>query len=170
MSASAAVKSDKSNRGFTLIEMLVVVGVLALILGMIGLEFVGVVSHTLHTRANTDAQAQSRLIMTKVTDEMHAAFPDVTDCPSFPDAKCGVPYGQLVVVQPAPNSTPGPIAQFYRVHQGALNSPVHQCADTRPCPPYDEVTILINPLVPGELDEIVAPALGGLATTTVLGL
>ncbi len=47
----------RRSEGFTLIEMLVVIGLVGLILTLIGLEFVAVVNHTLHTRAETDAAA-----------------------------------------------------------------------------------------------------------------
>lgn len=167
-----SMRSRRQLRGFSILEMLMVCVILGLVLSMIGYEFVGVVSTALHTRANTDAQAQSRLIMTKVEHEMHAAFPDISDCPSFPDAKnCPSPLGTLVVVQPAPKGTPGPVAEFYRVRQGSLNVAIPKCPTTqRPCPPYDLVTIQLNALVPGELDETVQPATGaGPSSTTVIG-
>jgi prepilin-type N-terminal cleavage/methylation domain-containing protein len=157
------VRRTQPARGFTLIEMLVVVGIFGLILTAIGLEFSGVVSHTLHTRANTDAEGGARIMLTGVSDEMRAAFPDLTDFPLGPPP---------TVTQPAVNST-GPVAQFYRVHQGSLGDPIPACAapnNLAPCPPFDVVTIQIDPLKPGVLEKLAQPvAGGGPSVRTVLG-
>src|SRR5579872_274965 len=150
----------RHNRGFTLVEMLTVLVVLGLVLSMIGLEFYGVVSNTLHTRANMDAESIARLGMSKVSNEMRLAFPDTTDNLALP-----------AVVQPA--ATAGPVADFFKVHQGSLGQPIPVCPALSlnpgaPCPPYDEVVIQINPKVPGELDEIITPVKGKTLPAIVL--
>src|SRR5579864_7930837 len=88
--------------GFTLVEMLVSLGIIGLILTLIGLEFVGVVNHTLHTRANTDAESQARLIMSQVSTQLRTAYFDVSDYPTTAPAK----WLPVVSPLPAPSASP----------------------------------------------------------------
>ena len=132
--------------------MMTVIIILGLVLSMIGLEFYGVVSNTLHTRANMDAESMARITMSKVSNEMRLAFPDFTD--NLP---------QKAVVQPGGlPATPGPIAEFFTVQPGSLVPGAPICGPTHPnangpCPPFNDVVIQINPKIPGELDETVTP-------------
>jgi type II secretory pathway pseudopilin PulG len=143
--------------GFSIIETLIAVAVVGLILTLIGLEFVGVVDDTLHTRANTDAESQARLIMARVSTRMRTSFYDVTD---------NIP-GPLPVVSPV--ATSAPYVTFYRVRPGGLQGPIPLCtpgnahSGGEPCPPFELVTIQMNPIKPGELDEIITPQPGGTA-------
>src|SRR5579872_4308126 len=156
-------KFNAGSRGFTLLEMLTVVVVVGLVLSMMGLEFYGVVSNTLHTRANMDAETMARLAAAKVNKEMRLAAQDTTDN-----------LAQPAIVQPggATKPTPGPIAEFYRVQQGSLGQAIPICGGTinpgAPCPPFDDVVIQIDPKVPGELDEIVTPVKTGIAETPIV--
>lgn len=153
----------RSAGGFTLVEMLVVISVFGLILTLIGLEFVSVVDNTLHTRANTDAESQARIVMGKVTTHMRTAFFDVTDA---------VPGSPRPVA--SPYQTSAPYVTFYRVAKGGLGGPIPPCPaggihnGGEPCPPYELVTIQMNALNPGELDEIITSMPGGNAQPPII--
>ena len=155
----------KRVRGFGIIDTLVAVAMFGLILTLIGLEFVGVVDDTLHTRANTDAESQARVIMAKVTSHMRTSFFDYTDFPAQPTA--------LPVVSPTPTASAGYVT-FYRVSKGSLAGPIPTCTAGpgqnagAPCPSFELVTIQMNPLKPGELDEIITPMPSGVAQPPIV--
>jgi prepilin-type N-terminal cleavage/methylation domain-containing protein len=146
--------------GFTLVETIVAVSIVGLILTLVGLEFVGTVNHMLHTRAQTDAESQARVIMSKIDTQMRSAYFDWTDFP--------LPSGSPLAVvspQPAPSASADYIA-FYRVSAGGMPVPVPTASPGTinagaPAPPYDLVTIQMSTTKPGELDEIISPPLGG---------
>jgi prepilin-type N-terminal cleavage/methylation domain-containing protein len=167
---SMRTRARRHSGGFTLVEMLTVVAVIGLILTMLSLEFISVVSTTLHTRANTDAESQARTIMAKVDAHLRAAY---FDYPDFPPGASPVP---VISPVPAASATPLGYVTFYRVRANQLATTPPTCGPNQPyvqgapCPLFDQVTIELNPRVPGELDEIVQPASGGGTTaTTVLG-
>jgi prepilin-type N-terminal cleavage/methylation domain-containing protein len=144
-----------SSRGFTLVEMITVVAILGLILTLLGYEFLSVISDTLRTRANTDAESQARVIMQKIDTHLRVAYYDYVDNPT--------PKTVEPVVSPLPQSsaTPVPYVVFYRVAAGGLANTTPQFCPAgtpiagAPCPPFELVTIQLNPLNPGELDELI---------------
>lgn len=146
----------RRSAGFTLIETCVAIAIFGLVLTAIGLEFVSVVDHTLHTRADSDAESQARLIMARVSGHMRTAYFDVTDFPTMPAVKA------VPVVSPVPLSSPTSSVTFYRVSKGGLATPVPVCSpgtpnQGSPCPPFELVTIALSTSNPGELDEMIAP-------------
>ncbi len=153
-------RAAQQSAGFTLVETIVAVSIVGLILTLVGLEFVGAVNHMLHTRADTDAESQARVIMSKVDTQMRSAYFDWTDFP-LPSAS---PYA-VVSPQPVPSATADYVA-FYRVSQGGMTVPVPTASPGAvnagaPTPPYDLVTIEMSATKPGELDEVISPPLGG---------
>jgi len=158
---------NRRNYGFTLVEMITVVAVFGLILTLLGLEFVSVVDHTLHTRASTDAESQARIIMSKVETHLRTAYFDYTD---FPSATATPAVASPL---PASSATPAAFVTFYRVTPGSMATTPPTCAPSSPlkgalCPPFDLVTIQINPLIPGELDEIVTQLPSGVVEPTIV--
>jgi prepilin-type N-terminal cleavage/methylation domain-containing protein len=149
----------KTSSGFTLVEMIVAVSIFGLILALIGFEFVSVVDKTLHTRANTDAEAQARLAMAKVSKDMRSGYFDYKDYPA------ATPYP---ILSPLPGASAGYVA-FYHVSKGGLGSIPGTCTTSPnigiPCPPFELVTIQMSPTTPGELDEITIPQPGGIPSS-----
>jgi prepilin-type N-terminal cleavage/methylation domain-containing protein len=150
-------RKHKFVRGFTLVEMITVVFILGLILTLLSYEFLSVIDDTLRTRSNTDAESQARVIMQKIETHMRVAYYDYVDMP---------PGSPIPVVSPLPqgSATPAPYVVFYRVSAGGLaNTTPRQCGPGvgnsaltgAPCPPFELVTIQLNPLNPGELDELI---------------
>jgi hypothetical protein len=146
--------------------MLIVLVLVGLILTLLGFELVSAVGDTLHTRANIDAESQARVTMQKIDTHLRVAYYDYVDDPN--------PGTPLPVISPIPAPTPSaaPYITFYRVASGGLSSTnPQQCKGSigsggplansgAPCPPFELVTIQLNPSVPGELDEIVTPLPG----------
>lgn len=155
-------KQSRSRRGFTLVEMITVVAIIGLILSLLSLEFISVVNSTLHSRANTDAQSQARVIMSKVETHLRNAYFDYSDY--------GLTQSPAPVISPVPVSSAGYVL-FYRTVPGQLSKTTPTCpSSNEPCPQFESVLIQINPKVPGELDEIVTPQPSGPAQpATVLG-
>jgi prepilin-type N-terminal cleavage/methylation domain-containing protein len=149
-------RDRRLSRGFTLVEMITVVAILGLILTLLGYEFLSVISDTLRTRANTDAESQARIIMQKIDTHLRVAYYDYVDNPN--------PLVAEPIVSPTPmpvSATPVPYVVFYRVKAGGLaNTTPILCPKGypiagAPCPPFELVTIQLNPLNPGELDELI---------------
>jgi len=160
------VKARRVSRGITLVELLVVITIIGLILTLLGLEFVSVVNSTLHSRANTDAESQARLIMSKVETRLRSSYWDYTDF-------SGLNASPEPVISPLPGSSAGYLL-FYRSSPGQLTTGLGPCGnpafDGAPCPQFETVLIQMNPSVPGELDEIITPQPSGTAEpVTVLG-
>lgn len=104
--------------------------------------------------------------MSKVETHLRTAYYDYVDAPA------GSPNP---VVAPVPGpSTPSTFVTFYRVQPGQMPNPAPTCPGSSlkgaPCPPFELVTIQLNPLTPTELDEIVTlePS-GKVEPTTILG-
>ncbi len=150
---------NRATRGFTLVEMITVVAIIGLILTLLSLEFISVVNSTLHSRANTDAESQARVIMAKIETHMRSAYFDYTDFTGSP----------APVISPIPGASAGYVL-FYRSAPGQLSPAMNTCSDGAPCPQFETVLIQMNPKVSGELDEIITPQPGGAALpATVLG-
>jgi type II secretory pathway pseudopilin PulG len=142
----------REQRGTTIIELMTVVVIVGLILTLLGFEFVSVVNSTLHSRANTDAESQARVIMSKVETHMRNAYFDYTDF-----SVNGTPDP---VISPVPGASSGYVL-FYRTVPGQLTPATTTCGNNEPCPQFESVLIEMNPLVPGELDEIDTPQPNG---------
>lgn len=161
---------SRRNSGFTLVEMITVVAVFGLILTLLGLEFVSVVSTTLHTRANTDAESQARIIMSKVETHLRVAYYDYVDNPPGSPVPVASPLPPL----PGASPMPTPFVTFYRVSAGGLvgsGTPTLctvQGVSNVPCPPFELVTIQINPLKLGELDELITPVKSGVQEAPIV--
>jgi prepilin-type N-terminal cleavage/methylation domain-containing protein len=150
-------QQSRRVRGFTLVEMIVVVAVIGLILSLVSLEFISVVSTVLHTRANTDAESQARTAMSKIGSQVRSSYWDYVDYPPFQDTG---------VASPQPGTTTVPYIAFYRVTPGSLVSMPNPCTSPgvnfgAPCPPFELVTIELSATTPGELDEIITPQPNG---------
>src|ERR1700736_2279662 len=161
-------RSRRQDAGFTLVETIVAVSIFGLVLTLIGLEFVGVVNHTLHTRADTDAEAQARLVMAKVSTQMRSAYFDWTDYPTQ------LAINALPVISPTPGvlatATPANFVAFYRVSKNELSVIPPVCTPPAsnagaPCPKFDLVTIQMSTTKPGELDEIVTQMPSGVPSS-----
>lgn len=154
--------------GFTVMEMITVIFIIGLILSLLGFEFVSVIDKTMHTRANTDAESQARIIMSKVETHMRTAYFDYVDYN-------GPTASPNPVISPLPGSAATDFVIFYRVHAGALaTTPPTACPAGplvgAPCPPFDQVTIQFSPNTPGELDEdITEVSTGNVEPPIVLG-
>jgi prepilin-type N-terminal cleavage/methylation domain-containing protein len=146
------------SRGFTIIEMLTVVAILGLILSLVSLEFINVVSDTLHTRADTDAEAQARLAMSKISTQMRTGYWDYIDFPN----PSPTPYP---VVSPLPNTTTLPYVAFYRAVPGDLSAGMPVLGNGAPNTTFELVTFQMNALQPGELDEVTTVQPNGVAST-----
>jgi len=140
------VISQRNNRrGFTIVEMLISMTIMGLVLALAVVEFAMVFNHNNLTSANITAEANARISMAKVTNEMRQAMPDVTDFTT-------PPYPMVVTpTAPPPSTAPGTSTsiEYYRVDNGSAGltaSPIPVDSNGNPVPCYDEVTLTYDPV------------------------
>ncbi len=139
------MRPRKRPRGFTIVEMLISMTIMGLVLALAVVEFAMVFNHNSLTSANITAEANARIAMAKVTNEMRQAMPDVTDFTT-------PPYPMVVTPTAPPASTaPGTAQtiQYYRVDNGSAGltaSPIPVDANGNPVPCYDLITLTYDPV------------------------
>ena len=88
--------SDRRRRGQTLVEVLVSVGVIAVILSIVTALYLQMFNHFAKTSSDVDAQAQARFAMGRVTQALRQAMTDPNQPPGPP------------VLNPTPNANATP--------------------------------------------------------------
>ena len=122
-----------ANRGFTVPELLISMGIMGVVLALAIVEFAMVFNHNNLMTANMSADQNARIAMAKVTNELRQAMPNITDYSSnYP-----------MVISPTPPATWAQTVQFWRVHNGpgGLVTPVPTDVSGNPTPCYDTVTL-----------------------------
>jgi prepilin-type N-terminal cleavage/methylation domain-containing protein len=129
-----------ATAGFTLVELMVSLTILALVLALSAVEFPQVWSHFSRSSQQLDAERTARVVMTRVTDEFRQAMPDQTDNPT----------SQQPIVSPLCPGTCQPSDQtgsqdtsvaFYRARDLRGSPGSIPVTNGRPTPAYDRVII-----------------------------
>jgi prepilin-type N-terminal cleavage/methylation domain-containing protein len=121
----------RHNRGFTVVELLISISIMGIVLGLAVVEFAMVFNHNNLLSANLSAEQTARISMTRVTNELRQAMPDLTDFPT----------SNTVVTAPLTGSSSS--ISFYRVHDGpgGFATPIPTTLNGDPVPCYDLVTL-----------------------------
>lgn len=126
------MSNKKDTRGQTLIELLVALGVIAIILSMTTAIYMQCFNHYFKVSADVDAQSEARMAMGRATQQLRQAMTDPNQPPGPP------------IMYPTPNNNPTPpVANSvnfreisYMPPDADYNNATYQCVtiETTPSP------------------------------------